>query len=444
MAISMNCPCGQKFRVREEYAGRRVKCPNQQCGRVLQIPPAASGGPQPSAEELDEIPLAPWSESPTRLAGDSNASHEGDSRGTSCPECGADLAPKAVLCVQCGFDLRHKKRHRVEIEKRERSKKVPIVAAVTALVLLGGTLGVVFLKKDRPKSNTKSLAAAPATAPEETDAAAPPGKPAADTIAEETPQPTAAADSAESAATEAPIEDAQGTESSPVEGELDLHEHDASDEPISVAEPEQAEATVPGPLLQGTDSPQPDATAQANPIEGELGAGEAAADDVALHDDTDTTFENHTALAAAVKTANQAVLYEGLPSPAEDDVFQKELSSKQTIELHGYRFYEEPLKLKSRDRRRLTGLFCNSRSFQPYGGEKAGGGFHPDFCVEWRIGDEVYHALVCFGSLQMKAYGPDQELLCDIKDEASKQLRRVLRTYRKQRPKPVFDVFEGS
>src|SRR5262245_45363252 len=44
MAISFSCACGKQLRAREQFAGRRMKCPD--CQKVLTIP---------SAEELADL-----------------------------------------------------------------------------------------------------------------------------------------------------------------------------------------------------------------------------------------------------------------------------------------------------------------------------------------------------------------------------------------------------
>ena len=71
--ISFSCPgCSQPLEAPEEMAGEALACPS--CGNDIVIPSA-------------EAPAA---------AGD----------GTKCQGCGSKLAGGAVICVQCGFDLR--------------------------------------------------------------------------------------------------------------------------------------------------------------------------------------------------------------------------------------------------------------------------------------------------------------------------------------------------
>jgi len=76
MPITVTCNCGKRFRVRNEHAGKRGRCPS--CGAAVTIP-------------------APGAEAPP-------------SDGRTCPKCARPLAPEAVLCVNCGYDLRAGKR----------------------------------------------------------------------------------------------------------------------------------------------------------------------------------------------------------------------------------------------------------------------------------------------------------------------------------------------
>ena len=66
--MKCTCPaCKKSFIAKTELAGRKIKCPG--CGAVLTLPPV-----KPPSK--------------------------------ACPHCGAELAPDAMICVQCGFDSR--------------------------------------------------------------------------------------------------------------------------------------------------------------------------------------------------------------------------------------------------------------------------------------------------------------------------------------------------
>lgn len=89
------CPyCGKLYRWKPEMAGRSAKCA---CGAKLVVPAEA---PKSVA-----VPVAP----PAPVASQS-----------TCPGCGAALSPGAVLCVNCGFNLKTgKKLAAVVVETEE-------------------------------------------------------------------------------------------------------------------------------------------------------------------------------------------------------------------------------------------------------------------------------------------------------------------------------------
>ncbi|MFW6168849.1 MAG: hypothetical protein ACODAD_00060 [Planctomycetota bacterium] len=91
MPIKVSCQCGKRLSVKDEYAGKRVKCPG--CGRTLSIPqPQAAGDGEGISDLLDDVGV-----------------RAGVNR---CPGCGVEIPEEAVLCVMCGFDLR--RGHRIK------------------------------------------------------------------------------------------------------------------------------------------------------------------------------------------------------------------------------------------------------------------------------------------------------------------------------------------
>jgi hypothetical protein len=87
MTINVTCQCGKRIAVKDEFAGKRVKCPG--CGGPLLIPqttPARGDDGHCISDLLDDVGMK-----------------SGVAR---CPGCGAEMAAEAVLCVMCGFDLR--------------------------------------------------------------------------------------------------------------------------------------------------------------------------------------------------------------------------------------------------------------------------------------------------------------------------------------------------
>jgi len=77
--VKFNCPsCGRTLNVKDEYAGKKARCPG--CKEALTVPFAPE-----AAEAAAAQPAAAAS---------------------ACPSCGGTLADGAVFCVACGYDLR--------------------------------------------------------------------------------------------------------------------------------------------------------------------------------------------------------------------------------------------------------------------------------------------------------------------------------------------------
>ncbi len=98
MPINITCQCGQQLTAKDEFVGKRVKCPK--CGGPLLIakPKSAqsksgtAGDGQSISDLLDDVGM-----------------RAGVNR---CQGCGAELSEQSVLCVMCGFDMR--KGHRIK------------------------------------------------------------------------------------------------------------------------------------------------------------------------------------------------------------------------------------------------------------------------------------------------------------------------------------------
>jgi len=150
---------------------------------------------------------------------------------------------------------------------------------------------------------------------------------------------------------------------------------------------------------------------------------------------TDANFANLSLVLAGIPKSGDMILHEGLPSEFwEPELRERELKQKETIKLHGYPFYEEPISLKGTDAERLTALFSSKKSFKRYDGNKKCSGYYPEYCVEWNAGEAVTQALICLDCREIKMFGPKCELHCDLSNEAVAGLTPLLSPYQKNRP----------
>ena len=87
--IEFSCSaCGQVLEAPEEMQGDVIECPS--CNAEITIPQTEAAESvvfQPIPTVQDNSPYA-------------------EPAGNVCPECSAQLAPNAVLCIECGFHLK--------------------------------------------------------------------------------------------------------------------------------------------------------------------------------------------------------------------------------------------------------------------------------------------------------------------------------------------------
>lgn len=111
--------CGKEYRWKPELAGRKAKCG---CGASIVVPaerPSAGLAAKAAAPAL-----APTS-ARAAIAAEPNAAPAdlkpaaAESSGAKCPACAAALAPNAVLCVNCGYNLKTGKTLSVVVERDE-------------------------------------------------------------------------------------------------------------------------------------------------------------------------------------------------------------------------------------------------------------------------------------------------------------------------------------
>lgn len=148
-----------------------------------------------------------------------------------------------------------------------------------------------------------------------------------------------------------------------------------------------------------------------------------------------TRFDRLGAALATIPNAESTTLYEGLPSVFwEPQLWEQELNTKRTIRLHGYLFYNDLLALKDKDGAQLTTLFSARNTFERYRSQKECGGYHADYCIEWKSGDVATRALVCLECGEVKLFAPQAELYCDLTEKAAARIKQVLNGYQKNRP----------
>lgn len=102
--ITFKCQCGKVLKVRDDAAGKRVRCPN--CQTVAQVPTPKPAGPprDPSGVVVDK----PQDDADFGLQGaePEHGEQKVEGAGKLCPKCHMRLPEDAVICTTCGYDFR--------------------------------------------------------------------------------------------------------------------------------------------------------------------------------------------------------------------------------------------------------------------------------------------------------------------------------------------------
>ncbi|QEF98812.1 hypothetical protein Mal15_28690 [Stieleria maiorica] len=103
MPIQIKCQCGKALAVKDQFAGKAVKCPA--CGQGIKVPTAAGG--KVAAATGQAAP--PAQAIGAAAAGNPmNDLFDEEGFGTNiaavCPSCGSAMGADAILCTKCGFN----------------------------------------------------------------------------------------------------------------------------------------------------------------------------------------------------------------------------------------------------------------------------------------------------------------------------------------------------
>ena len=111
MPIRLQCSCGKQLSVRDEFAGKAVKCSG--CSKAIRVPASGGGGKTAAAKTAKPKAAAarPAAARPAPAASQSDSlddlfAEEGFDRQVFavCPSCRSEMAAGAVLCTKCGYN----------------------------------------------------------------------------------------------------------------------------------------------------------------------------------------------------------------------------------------------------------------------------------------------------------------------------------------------------
>lgn len=102
MPIQIKCQCGKALAVKDQFAGKAVKCPA--CGQGIKVPAVSAqqvASPNVAAPSAQAVGT-------TAAGNPMNDLFDEEGFGTNitavCPSCGAAMGADAILCTKCGFN----------------------------------------------------------------------------------------------------------------------------------------------------------------------------------------------------------------------------------------------------------------------------------------------------------------------------------------------------
>ena len=140
--------------------------------------------------------------------------------------------------------------------------------------------------------------------------------------------------------------------------------------------------------------------------------------------------------ALLLKEADSVTVYEGLPHPMlESQARIAEKINKETFGVASELFYKKPLAIAKEDQASLEVLFRSEPLCTSYAGPKLCGGFHADYAIEWKKGDDrVAIAMLCFSCHEIWTVQGEKNWIADMTKTGFEALQPLLGKYRQQRP----------
>lgn len=110
MSDSVKCPeCDKAFKWKDKLAGKKVRCSG--CDKVFRMPESEPGTPNDDdgGYELNVTGPRPTQETKATSAPQADR----------CPSCGNKIRAGAVLCINCGYNLKEGKQLKTEVGPAE-------------------------------------------------------------------------------------------------------------------------------------------------------------------------------------------------------------------------------------------------------------------------------------------------------------------------------------
>lgn len=131
--------------------------------------------------------------------------------------------------------------------------------------------------------------------------------------------------------------------------------------------------------------------------------------------------------------ATEIMVFEGLPHQTwQHKQLEEELQRQDITKIWDFPFYTPSVKASNADQ--LKRLLGSPAAIQIYGGPKACGGYHPDYCVAWTVNSFTFYAQICFGCHEVVFYDGKKSFKYDMNKGVDESFKELLKIYAKKRP----------
>lgn len=140
------------------------------------------------------------------------------------------------------------------------------------------------------------------------------------------------------------------------------------------------------------------------------------------------SYVNWRQFGLIIDKTSSVYVYEGTPG---DFNTEKQDPNRSTMIIDGFEFYADATKLNPSKVETINTLIRDRTAFLDYRGMKLCGGFHPDYCIEWRFeeGGQTWQsrAFACLGCHEWRLINKTSALHADMADFVVPRLISILK-----------------
>lgn len=144
-------------------------------------------------------------------------------------------------------------------------------------------------------------------------------------------------------------------------------------------------------------------------------------------EDIGVDFNAFDGLSAEIQKAETLVVYRGFPRREALTDDEPEPKKDPNVALRGYLFQPRAYACDEKATAKLREICSTKAAFKKWRGPKKCGGYHPDYCLQFKNGDTVTSVLLCYGCNEAKFFGSKANLYVDADAAALEAIQVILK-----------------